>query len=117
MDTDLQKELLAILRELKNGAPDAWRVLVEQRSTYCFTVALGMVIFSSVLGLIGWRLITEGSKRDAAETNVSSQGGLGSGMMFIGAVTILVSFVCAGVSISWWAAYAAPLGQLLGKVV
>lgn len=40
MNEELQRELVNILRAMKDGSPDAFRVLVEQRSLYCWGQAV-----------------------------------------------------------------------------
>lgn len=55
MNEELQRELVSILRAMKDGSPEAFKVLVEQRSLYCWAnVAVGLmfVLASVVLALV-----------------------------------------------------------------
>lgn len=40
MNEELQREIVSILRAMKDGSPDAFKVLVEQRSLYCWSQAI-----------------------------------------------------------------------------
>lgn len=55
MNEELQREIVNILRAMKDGSPDAFRVLVEQRSIYCcgqaIVAAAGFVVGVMVLWL------------------------------------------------------------------
>jgi len=55
MNEELQREIISILRAMKEGSPDAFRVLVEQRSLYCWGQAiLGVLIL--ILAIILFRI-------------------------------------------------------------
>lgn len=112
MDTELQKELLAILREIKNGAPGAWSMLVEQRLTYCLTMAVCLTTLGLCIGIVGWRAITAGFRR----SDTDAWEGASLPLVLVGAGMAAAGMIVLGHTIEWWAAYAAPLGQLLGKV-
>ena len=56
MNEELQKELLAILRAMKDGAPVAWQELVAQRSSYCLTLGILDTLASVALLFVSWQL-------------------------------------------------------------
>lgn len=56
MNEELQKELLSILRAMKDGAPVAWQELVAQRSSYCLTLGILDTLASVALLFVSWLL-------------------------------------------------------------
>lgn len=55
MNEELQREIVNILRAMKDGSPDAFKVLVEQRSLYCwgqFAFGVVLTIASAALLLV-----------------------------------------------------------------
>lgn len=116
MNEELTKELIAILRAMKDGAPDAWRVLVEQRSTYCLTMAGGDA-FLTFLGLIafvvGLVMFTRPRFWDD-EWEPKSPAVILSAV--VGLVGLLVLGVNVQDSIAHFAEGMAPLGRILEAI-
>jgi roadblock/LC7 domain-containing protein len=52
MNEEIQKELLAILRAMKDGAPDAWSVLVDQRASYCLTLGVARALYAVMAAIV-----------------------------------------------------------------
>ena len=111
MDPDLKNELLAILREMREGAPGAWQILVEQRASYCLMtgwVAFGIAALAMIamVATIVW-----GSKRRLT---------LPGDLTAAGCTVALVTAACLGV-VAFCATEAtqrlaegfAPLGRVL----
>lgn len=112
MNEELQKELLAILRELKDGTGPAWQVLVEQRGGYLLTLGFGqMAACLALVAVFAW--LVRVAKRVDWDHSVEGSVGVGLGVVATG----IGASVFGGFAINSLAAGAFPLGQLLGKVI
>jgi hypothetical protein len=114
MNEELMKQLVEILKQLKDGTPGAWQELVHQRQLYCFSSGASLLLFSLILGIIGVFLGKKGVKM----YNDSGRGYDDTYMFFafgwaIAAIGSLVTLVCGGESIINGIA---PLGQVLSKL-
>jgi hypothetical protein len=109
MNEQLQKELLDILRALKDGASPAWQVLVEQRSTYHGVSALLTFLAALLLAAVAvrgarWALRTDDEPGQICGTLLAVASGVCALIAFINGIRDLPT-------------YFAPLGQVLGMVV
>jgi hypothetical protein len=105
VNEELHKELLSILRAMKDGAPGTWQALVEQRSAYCMTSAMFSLLLAAV-GLVtaivatGWarrsmQAIDRNAIGDSREIAMIGQGvfaaiayGFAAGMLVAGLSTL-----------------------------
>jgi hypothetical protein len=123
VNEELQKELLSILRAMKDGAPVAWQELVAQRSSYCLTmgVACAALACAGIAGLwFGVRLALRGgdvpldyyeySSIKTMKTSAVLKVAFGLGAALAGAIALGVGvgnacfFIAEGI---------APLGRML----
>ena len=49
MSEDLKNEILTLLRELREGTPGTFQMLVDQRALYCGVRGLGFLMVAAVL--------------------------------------------------------------------
>lgn len=113
MNEQLQKELLDILRSLKDGASPAWQVLVEQRSAYAWAsfaiyalLAVAAVIGCICLALVAVRWSEKKGSGDEVAAPIVASVALG-----------LMAIICAPLAANWLPRAVAPLGEVLGMVV
>jgi len=111
MNEEIQKELLSILRAMKDGAPNAWRELVEQRAAYCMISGLSWLVINVLLMLVGatmaWRCRKGPFEADCTLT--VNAGGVAAGAIMVIIATAALS--CAVVPML--AEGMAPLGRVL----
>lgn len=112
MNEELQRELVNILRAMKDGSPDAFRVLVEQRSMYCWGQAV-----LGVLMLVGTFVLFLCAKWAAKKLAPLDSGDEAAGPLFLSTVVLSVGCVitCAfGIKHIFVIPEAiAPLGRVL----
>lgn len=109
MNEQLQKELLDILRSLKDGASPAWQVLVEQRSAYYGVSALLMFMAAALFACVAVLGARYAHNSDGGDAQFA--GGMAA------AASSLLAIVFLAVAIHDLPTYFAPLGQVLGMVV
>lgn len=105
MNEELQKELLSILREIKTGAPGAWQTLVEQRSAYCWAIAVMCIIISITIVIMSVL-----ARKSALKIESSSDREFAVGLTW--ALT-LAAFIPFLISMPYIAEGIAPLGKVL----
>jgi len=111
MDEELKKELLSILRAMKEGAPGAWQELVAQRSDYCLTLGIANIIVC-LIAFICFRIGVSGFKRVHKENITENEVFLA----FYGAMTaisIIAMITAFANGIPYLAEGLAPLGRIL----
>lgn len=119
MNEDLQKELISILRELKNGAGPAWQALVEQRGGYYLMLALGLFALACIGALLSWRLTAAAKAGFAANKDLPLYEKSDFPSAYVG-MAIVSAVAAGGMLVGAFFNLAAgmyPLGQLLGKVI
>lgn len=117
MNEELQKELLAILRSMREGAPDAWHELVAQRSTYCLTTGISMLAISVIVGIIGAALVWACRKGPFDEPGSYTLLTRQAAGMIVGCTTMLCAGLVIGTSvIPMLAEGFAPLGRVLEAI-
>ena len=105
---ELQKELLAILRELKEGASPAFQEIVAQRSDYCMVVAItASIAFIGAATLLAWVI------RVAPRVGWDEPNGKNVPVLLMGISASVVSVNSFCVAAENWAEAAAPLGRVL----
>ncbi len=111
MDEELKKELISILRAMKEGAPGAWQELVAQRSTYCLTLGIANLIVC-LIAFVCIRIGISGFKRVHKENIAENEIFLALYGIMIGlsTFTILMTLTHA---ITYLAEGFAPLGRIL----
>lgn len=109
MNEQLQKELLDILRSLKDGASPAWQVLVEQRSAYHGVSALLMFLAAALFAVVAVLGARYAHNSDDEGPQIAGAG--------TAAIAAVAAFVFLAVGIRDLPTYFAPLGQVLGMVV
>lgn len=108
MNPELQKELLAILREMKTGAPGAWQALVEQRSVYCWMIA-GMCFAIAVA--VGF--IARAALKASARVRDDTDRAFGTALSW---AILLGAFIPLGIAAQNVAEAIAPLGCVLEAI-
>lgn len=113
MNEELQREIVNILRAMKDGSPDAFKVLVEQRSMYCWSQAiLGALMLVGALVL--FLCAKWAAKKLAALPSADDEA---TGPLFLSAVVLSVGCIitCAfGIKHIFAIPEAiAPLGRVL----
>lgn len=130
MNEELQKELLSILKAMKDGAPGAWQELVSQRSTYCFTIAFTLLFMTLISILTLWKslkatkLALQAPKENYRErswdqhTQVFSKNTIFelTISLVLAAISAIVILVCLANIWYWIAEGVAPLGPMLGAL-
>lgn len=118
MDEDLKQELLSILRELKNGTPEAFQALVDQRVTYLWarvwTHGLVGVLCVALVACCLWRLWKEGKRADW-DVNAMNPA---TTILAFGAILVFgfASFTNLGIAACAIPDAIAPLGHILGML-
>lgn len=108
MNEELQKELLSILRAMKDGAPHDWQTLVDQRSTYCLTIGgfcVAVVLASLALGIFGRSILLRGIAKNNEDAVIS-------GIVCL-AVSVIAGSVAFFKAMGMVAEGLAPLGRVL----
>lgn len=123
MNEELQKELLSILRAMKDGAPHAWQTLVEQRSTYCLTLGIVCLLIAAAgvfAVLRGLRMCRKAAEVPTEYINYSSIKEMTTAATFqmisgivIGVAGLISVGIGAGEGINNLAEGLAPLGRVL----
>lgn len=112
MNEEFQKELLAILRAMKDGAPDAFNVLVQQRATYCLTVGCSMLGLALLLlsgGLVAMTRM-RGCSFSASDYDGPSARFF---LVMVGFMAAIGGLILAGHQVTMLAEGFAPLGRVL----
>lgn len=122
MNEELQKELLNILRSIKEGSPTAWQALVDQRSDYYIFCGIGNIIFcifSMILIFLGVKYCLKSAKEPITRDiyGIKRMTELANtyscfGVIFSVAGAIMF-FITAPLTISCFAKGVAPLGEVL----
>lgn len=113
MNEQLQKELLDILRSLKDGASPAWQVLVEQRSAYAWA-SFSIYALMAVAAVLGCIWTVRVSLRWAGKPDAGDEL---AAPIIASAVLGLMAIICAPLAANWLPRAVAPLGEVLGMVV
>lgn len=111
MNDELTKELLSILRAMKDGAPQAWQSLVEQRSTYCLTMGWACLVIALggiAAGWAGVRLFQRGLREENENRQVA-----GALCFVIFLISFTISFIEGA---KCFAEGLAPLGRVLEAI-
>lgn len=116
MNEELTKELLSILRAMKDGAPHAWQTLVEQRSSYCLTHMAGDLILAFVGLVIALVCLYFGTRSRWWDDDYEPQSPVP--IIFFGIA--LCGLIAAGVNLAAAIPHAAegmaPLGRVLEAI-
>ncbi len=105
MDEQLKAALLEILQDARNGLPDAFRMLVDQRAGACGVEALSGILFV-IMGILG---VIYGA-RWYGQNESEPKAIMGICGVVVGAVGALAGIIIAVNSMSGWLY---PLGGLL----
>lgn len=111
MNEELTKELLSILRAMKDGAPQAWQSLVEQRSTYCLTMGWACLVIALggiAAGWAGVSLFRRGLREEKEDPQIA-----GAAFFLIFLVSFTISFIQGA---EFFAEGLAPLGRVLEAI-
>lgn len=106
MNEELQKEIISILRSMKEGSPEAFNFIVEQRSLYCWShVALSILLFigSAIFFFICLRFLGKPHKEEIYAHVFTVITGSASFVMFLGGI-IHMEYISEAI---------APLGRVL----
>lgn len=115
MNEEFQRELLSILRAMKDGAPDAWGVLVQQRVTYALVHAALFLIAAGACAIMVrrcWRMAAPELRKNILQQQ--------EGPLFAGAIFALAfcagGIACGCLGCSWLAEAVAPLGRVMERL-
>lgn len=111
MDEELKKELISILRAMKEGAPGAWQELVAQRLAYCLTLGIANLIVC-LIAFVCFRLGVSGFKRVHKE-NIAENEIFLACYAAITAISIITMAATLVHGIPYLAEGLAPLGRIL----
>lgn len=110
MNEQLQKELIAILQSMKDGASPAWEILVQQRTNFATTYFIAYLAIALIVGVVSTILMRVGRKLEA-EASLQEEGHI----FFY--ITSVIGFIgclsCSIQAITWLPTAIAPLGQVL----
>lgn len=124
MNEELQRQLLAILKELKDGASPAWQMLVEQRAGYYTWNGWLHLAFALLLVVAGWLCVIAGRKTVRITIN-KVEDSIDRGALVALVITLAVSgaltftisaIVLASNAFDDIARGAFPLGELIGSI-
>lgn len=108
MNEELKRELLSLLREIKSVAPGSWQLLVEQRASYCWAVAIMCLIIAIAAAVVGRLMIASARK---VEDSIDREFATPIAWAFC-----LCAFIPLGISVAYIAEGLAPLGRVLEAI-
>ena len=107
MNSDLQKELLSILQSLKDGTPQAFDMLVQQRVLWCWTIVTICAIAAFGSALVSWRFFKASSEDGRSDGEALAIGSVVAAVAMLAALVIGLANIPDAV---------APLGGVLGAL-
>lgn len=113
MNEELMREIVSVLRVMKDGSPAAWEALLQQRVAYCWMCAVPSLLAAVACAWMAsksWKIAAPELRKDhlLEQSDTPMFGGIIGAILF-SAGTIL--FAVVGVACA--AEAVAPLGRVL----